>query len=100
MHPYNLKKKYLILREIIYMSQVSLKSRINNTLEKMDANQLQSAWQILQALSNQQKYDDIKVDETSLHKKISTGIRQLENGEGTDFVSFLNEMKADYGSKK
>lgn len=82
------------------MSQVSLKSRINNTLEKMDANQLQSAWQILQALSNQQKYDDIKVDETSLHKKISTGIRQLENGEGTDFASFLNEMKADYGSKK
>lgn len=73
------------------MSAVSLKNKIHKTLNKMDPGQLQSAWQILQTLSNQQKYANIKVDELSLEKQITTGIRQLDNGEGTDFVAFLNE---------
>lgn len=81
------------------MSEVRLKNKIHKSLKQMDANQLQSAWQILQALSNQQKYANIKVDELALDKKIAKGITQLENDEGTDFGTFLNEMQADYGSK-
>lgn len=81
------------------MSEVSIKNKIHKSLEKMDASQLQSAWQVLQALFKQQKYTNIKVDEPALEKKISKGITQLEKGEGTDFGTFLNEIHADYGSR-
>ena len=81
------------------MSEVRLKNKIHKSLKQMDANQLQSVWHILQALSNQQKYANIKVDELTLDKKIAKDITQLENDEGTHFGTFLNEMQADYGSK-
>ncbi len=81
------------------MSETSLKNKIHKTLEKMDADQLRSALNILQAFSNQQKYSEIQVDKLALDKQIAIGIKQLDNGEGTDFSTFLNEMQADYGSK-
>lgn len=82
------------------MSEVKLKSKIHKSLEQMDASQLQAAWLILKALSNQQKYANTKVDELAVHAQIAKGIKQLDNGEGTDFGIFLNEMQAAYGSKK
>jgi hypothetical protein len=82
------------------MSEVRLKSKIHKSLDQMDASQLKSAWLILKALSNQQKYAGIKVDENTIDTKIIKGIAQLDNGEGTDFGLFLNEIQAGYGSKK
>jgi hypothetical protein len=82
------------------MSEVRLKSKIHKSLDQMDASQLKSAWLILKALSNQQKYAGIKVDESTIDTKIIKGIAQLDNGEGTDFGLFLNEIQAGYGSKK
>ena len=82
------------------MSEVTLKSKIHKSLEQMDAGQLRSAWLILKALSNQQKYAGVKVNERTIDRKITKGITQLDNGEGTDFGLFLNEIQAGYGSKK
>ena len=82
------------------MSEVILKNKIHKSLEQMDASQLQAAWLILKALSNQQKYANTKVDELAVHTQIAKGIEQLDNGEGTDFGIFLNEMQENYGKRQ
>ena len=82
------------------MSEVSLKNKIHKSLDQMDADQLKSAWLILKALSNQKKYANTKIDEPALNAQIAKGIEQLDNGEGTDFGIFLNEMQAGYGNKQ
>lgn len=82
------------------MPSLNIKNKIHKTLDKMPPDQLKSAWQILQSFSNQQKYANIKVDQPSLEKQTTVGIRQLDNGKGTDLVTFLNEIKASYGSKR
>ena len=81
------------------MSEVALKNKIHKTLEQMDAVQLRSAWLILKALSTQQKHVGIKINKPALNSQIAKGTDQLNNGEGTDFVTFLNEMQASYGKK-
>lgn len=82
------------------MSIAELKNRINKSLKKMDATYLKSAHLILKELVNQQKSANIKVDKNTVDTKIAKGIKQLDNGEGTDFGMFLNEMQASYGKKK
>ncbi len=82
------------------MSEVTLKNKIHKSLERMDVDQLKSAWLILQALSNQQKYANTKVSKAAVDAQIAKGIEQLDNGEGTDFGIFLNEMQASYGKRK
>ncbi len=82
------------------MSEVILKNKIRKSLDNMDAKQLQSAWHILQAISVQKKYADITVDHSAIDKKIAKGIQQLDNDEGTDFGTFLNEITTAYGSKR
>ncbi|MDQ6763360.1 MAG: hypothetical protein M3015_12140 [Bacteroidota bacterium] len=82
------------------MLEASIKNKIHKSLEKLDAEQLQSAWNILQALFNQQKNKGIKIDESALEQKITNGITQLNNGEGSDFDTFLNEMQSEYASRQ
>lgn len=82
------------------MSTAELKNKINKSLEEMDPAYLKSAHIILKELVNQQKYTNIKVDKNTITTKIAKGIQQLDNGEGTDFGIFLNEMQASYGKKK
>ncbi len=82
------------------MSEATLINKINKSLQQMDASQLQSAWLILKALSNQQKYTKTKTDELVVDVQIAKGIEQLDNGEGTDFGIFLNEMQAVYGKRQ
>lgn len=82
------------------MSEVTLKNKIHKSLEQMDADQLKSAWLILKALSNQQKYVNTKINEDAVNAQIAKGIEQLDNGEGTDLSVFLNEMQARYGNRK
>ena len=66
----------------------------------MDSQQLQSAYLILQELAAQKKYANITVYKKVINSKIAKGIQQLDNGEGTHFGLFLNEMQASYGKKK
>ena len=82
------------------MSTAELKTKINKSLEEIDATYLQSAHVILKELVNQQKYANIKVDKNIVDNKIAKGIQQLNNREGTNFGIFLNEMQASYGKKK
>ena len=82
------------------MSTAALKNKINKSLEEMNPAYLRSAHLILKELVNQQKYATVKVDKNNVDAKIAKGIKQLDNGEGTDFGVFLNEMQADYGKKK
>ena len=82
------------------MSTTVLKNKISKSLETMDAQQLQSAYLILKELAAQKKYANITVDKNIVNPKIAKGMQQLDNGQGTDFGLFLNEMQASYGKKK
>lgn len=82
------------------MSTTALKNKISKSLEALDKQQLQSAYLILQELAAQNKNANNKVDKEIVNSKIAKGIQQLDNGEGTDFGLFLNEMQASYGKKK
>ena len=82
------------------MSITALKNKISKSLEAMDSQQLQSAYLILQELAAQKKYANITIDKKVINSKIAKGIQQLDNGEGTHFGLFLNEMQASYGKKK
>jgi len=57
------------------MSATALKIKINKSLKELNVSNLQSAY-------------------------LAKGIRELNNGEGTDFMLFLNEMQGSYGKKK
>ncbi len=81
------------------MSTVALKNKIYKSLEEMDAAHLQSAYQIFKELVNQQKYANMKVEKDIVEKKIAKGIKELDNGEGSDLRLFLKEMNKSYGSK-
>ena len=82
------------------MSATALKNKINKSLKELNVSNLQSAYLILKELVNQQNYADFKVDKKVVDTKIAKGIQELNNGEGTDFMLFLNEMQASYGKKK
>jgi len=82
------------------MSISQLKNKIKKSIDEMDADQLQSAYLILKEIVSQQKYVNKKIDRKLVDQKIAKGIHQLDNGEGTDFRSFLNEVQRSYGKKK
>ncbi|MEP6952214.1 MAG: hypothetical protein ABI863_23185 [Ginsengibacter sp.] len=75
------------------MSPAILKNKINKSLEEMDGIHLKSAYLILREFINQQKYSNFKVVPDLINPKISKGIQQLDNGEGTDFKTFLDQMQ-------
>lgn len=82
------------------MTTSILKNKIYTSLEKMDENQLQSAYQIFKEFENQQYLGNIKIDKNLVESKIAKGVSQLDNNEGTDFRTFLNKMNLKYGSEK
>lgn len=82
------------------MSAKDIKNKITKSLDSMDGRQLKPVWLILKELRNQEQYKEVKVDIKTINKQIAIGIQQLDNGEGTDFREFLNEMQAVYGNKK
>lgn len=82
------------------MSAKEIKNKITQSLDLMDEQQLKSLWLILKELHNQKQYDEVKVDKKTVNEKIAIGIQQLDNGEGTDFREFLDEMQMTYGNKK
>ena len=47
--------------------------------------------QVFKEFVNQQKYANMKVEKDIIEKKIAKGIKELDNGEGSDFRLFLKE---------
>lgn len=82
------------------MPSNQIKNKIIKSLDDMDAEHLHSAYQIIKEFANQQKYSNIKIEQELVHPKIKRGIEQLDNGEGTNFESFLKEMNSKYAGKK
>lgn len=82
------------------MSTDIIKNKIHKSLEEMDERQLKSAYQIIKEFVIQQKYADIHVDQDFVETKIDKGVLELDNEEGTDFRTFLNEMNSKYASEK
>ena len=82
------------------MSVEALKSKIAKSLNEMDEVHLKHAYDLLKQLARQQKFSNIDVDKKAINYKIDKGIEQLNNGEGTDFGIFLNEMRKKYAKKK
>lgn len=80
------------------MSTDAIRNKINKSLGKMDINQLKSAYHIFKEFASQKENDNIQVDKKNLKIKIAKGISQLDNKEGMDFRTFLNELNKDYGS--
>ena len=77
-----------------------IKNKIHKSLKEMDEKQLQSAYQVIKEFVIQLKYADIQVDQDVVETQIAKGSLELDNGEGTNFKTFLNEMNFKYGSKK
>jgi hypothetical protein len=82
------------------MSAQTLKNKISKSLNEMDEAHLKYAYDILKQIAQQQKYANIKIDKQLIDSKLNRGIEQLDNGEGTDFRLFLNEMQEKYAKKK
>ena len=82
------------------MPIATLKNKVIKSIEEMDANHLKLAYQILKEFSGQQKYAGIDVNKDLVERKITKGITELDNNEGTGFGIFLSEMNKKYGSKK
>lgn len=72
------------------------KNKITKRLDAMDTAELKKAWLILKEISNK---NDIPVitDKKGLEHQLANGIRQLDNGEGTDFAVFISGIKKKYG---
>ena len=62
----------------------------------MDAGTLKQAWLILKEIGTKKKLPVIS-DKKKLESQLAKGIQQLDNGEGTDFGSFIGDLKKKYG---
>jgi len=82
------------------MSSTQIKNKIFKSLEDMDTEHLQSAYQIIKEFANQQKYLNIQVEKEKVNEKIARGSQQLDNGEGSSFETFLKDMNLKYAGKK
>ena len=82
------------------MSSTQIKNKIFKSLEDMDTEHLQSAYQIIKEFANQQKYLNIQVEKEKVNEKIARGSQQLDNGEGSSFETFLKDMHLKYAGKK
>jgi len=78
------------------MSSVLYKKKIAESLNTMDAAELKQAWLILKEIGPGKKIPAIN-DKKELEKKLSKGIQQLDNGEGSDFGLFIGSLKKKYG---
>ena len=82
------------------MSSTQIKNKIFKSVEDMDTQHLQSAYQIIKEFANQQKYSNIQVETEKLNEKIARGSQQLDNGEGSSFETFLKDINLKYAGKK
>ena len=76
----------------------ALKNKITQRLSKMDAAELKQAWLIINEIG-QDKRMPVITDKTKLEQQLAKGIKQLDNGEGTDMHSFVTDLKKKYGSR-
>lgn len=72
------------------------KNKITKRLDAMDTAELKKSWLILKEISYQKDTPVIN-DKKRLGQQLANGIRQLDNGEGTDFAIFINGIKKRYG---
>ena len=76
---------------------VALKNKIAKRLNVMDTAELKQAWLLINELGPGKKIPVI-TDKTKLEQQLDKGIKQLDNGEGTDMHSFVTGLKKKYGS--
>ena len=76
----------------------ALKNKITQRLSKMDATELKQAWLIINEIG-QDKRMPVITDKAKLEQQLTKGIKQLDNGEGTDMHSFVTGLKRKYGSR-
>lgn len=80
------------------MPVTSLKEKIHLSLNAMNEDELRSAFFILKEIKNGSRSVALNNDEVDAN--ISIGLKQLKNGLGSNFSSFLDDVKTQYGSKK
>jgi hypothetical protein len=80
------------------MSSLLYKKKISESLQKMNADELKQAWLILEEIGREKKSPVIG-NKKKLEGQLARGMMQLDNGEGTDFGSFINEAKKKYGKR-
>jgi hypothetical protein len=78
------------------MSSLLYKKKISKSLDTMDAGTLKQAWLILKEIGSKKSIPAIS-DKKKLESQLAKGIQQLDNGEGTDFGSFIGGLKRKYG---
>jgi hypothetical protein len=76
----------------------TVKQKIQKNLDTMNEDELRSAFIVLQEIKNRNQ--KIIINNTIIENNISVGSKQLKEGLGTDFGSFFNKVKMQYGSKK
>lgn len=79
------------------MSSLLYKKRISKSLDAMDTEKLKQAWLILREIGAE-KNMPVTSNKKKLEHQLAKGIRQLDNGEGTDFPSFVGSLKKKYGN--
>jgi len=79
------------------MSRLHYKRKITESLNTMTSGELKEAWLVFKEIATAKKIPLIH-DKKDLEKKLSEGIQQLDNGEGSDFGSFLNGLKKKYAN--
>ncbi len=80
------------------MTNLLYKRKISESLDGLDDDMLKQAWLILQEIKPKKIPPVEKKKE--LETKLKKGIRQLDNGEGTDMGSFIKGLKRKYGQGK
>ena len=80
------------------MSSLLYKKKISESLQEMNADELKQAWLILKEIGRGKKNPAIS-DKKRLEGQLAKGMMQLDNGKGTDFGSFINEVKKKYGKR-
>ncbi len=79
------------------MSSLLYKKRISKSLDAMDADKLKQAWLILKEIGAE-KNISVTASKKKIDHQLAKGIRQLDNGEGTNFTSFLAGVKKKYSN--
>lgn len=93
-------KRNIIKHKINVMSTKEIRTKIEKSLDSTSNQQLQLAWLVLKELGNRQQFEETDDDKQLLDEKIAEGLQQLDNGEGSDFGQFLNELEVKYANKK
>lgn len=77
---------------------ILLRKKIAKSLDVMNTEELRQAWLILKEISPEKNLPPIS-NKKKLNHQIAEGIRQLNNGEGTDFPVFISRLKKKYGKE-